>query len=495
MGPRRQAGQPPQGGTPAFNPWAPRNGETSAAPRPRPAATAAPSAPPTRPGAYGSGAGAYGSGSTAFGSRSAPFATSPAAFGSGSGGSNPFAPPSAASAQLGGRAPVADDARPPGAPHRPPTGWPDPRLPSAGPAPEGQRPRRTALYAFTAFLIGAAMVGITFAAYAAGDSRDEKAAASTTTTTRALRAEGDLDIQKILDIARPSVVTIQTGGENSLFGGAGTGVIIDDGLILTNAHVIEGAGDEISVRFSDETTAPAKLVGASTGDDIALIQVDRADLTPATLGSSSNLLVGDRVVAIGNALNLGVDPSVTSGIVSAKNRQISDGSINLDNLIQTDAAINPGNSGGPLVNAAGEVVGINTAIIAGSQNIGFSIAIDSVQDLITKLKQGGGDLTANTATIAAPTMDVSSPELPQEAKDQFGITAEQGALVIGVDPDGAGSAAGLEVGDVITAFDGTPVTTSTELTRMVRSHKPGDEVSVQIERRGKRQTLTITLGP
>jgi putative serine protease PepD len=422
--------------------------------------------------------------------------TGPAAFGAGSSfGSDPFAAPTAPSAQLGGRAPVADDARPPGAPRVPPTSWPDPRLPATGPAPEAHKPRRTALYVFTAFLVGAAMVGAAFAAYAVGDRRDEQAAASTTTTSRPLRATGELDIQKILDIARPSVVTIQTGGPNSLFGGAGTGVIIEDGLILTNAHVIEGAGNEISVRFNDESTAEAKLIGASTGDDIALIQVDRTDLTPATLGSSNNLLVGDPVVAIGNALNLGVDPSVTSGIVSAKNRQISDGTINLDNLIQTDAAINPGNSGGPLVNANGEVVGINTAIIAGSQNIGFSIAIDSVRDLIKELKAGGGDLTSDTATIAAPTMDVSSPELPQEAKDQFGITAEQGAVVIGVDPNGAGSAAGLQVGDVITVFDGAPVSTSNELTRMVRSHDPGDQVTMQIERRGRRQALTITLGP
>ena len=389
---------------------------------------------------------------------------------------------------------MADDARPPGAPSAPPTAWPDPRLPVPTSPSGGDRPRRTALYSFVAFLLGATLVGAVFAAYAAGDSRDEKAA-STTTTTRPLRSEEDLDIQKILDIARPSVVTIQTGSADSMFGGAGTGVIIEDGLILTNAHVIEGAGNEISVVFSDETRAPAELVGASTEDDIALIKVDRTDLTPATLGSSSNLLVGDPVVAIGNALNLGVDPSVTSGIVSAKDRSISDGSISLDHLIQTDAAINPGNSGGPLVNASGEVVGINTAIIAGSQNIGFSIAIDSVKDLIETLKQGGGDITANSAVLGATAVDVTSPDIPQEVKDQFGITADSGALITGIDPNGGAAAAGLQVGDVVVAFDGTPATTANELTRLVRARKPGDQVPVQIERRGKRQTITITLGP
>jgi S1-C subfamily serine protease len=408
-----------------------------------------------------------------------------------------MAPSAAApSAQLGGRAPVADDARPPGAPPVPPTNWPDPRLPAADGDPGGPKHRSTALFAFTAFLVGAVLVGAAFASYALGDRRDERASTSTTTTTRPLRAEGDLDIQKILDIARPSVVTIQTGGPDSMFGGAGTGVVISaDGLILTNAHVIEGAGGEITVRFSDGTSASAELVGASTGDDIALIQADRTDLTPAKLGSSDNLLVGDPVVAIGNALNLGADPSVTTGIVSAKDRQISDGSIKLDHLIQTDAAINPGNSGGPLVNANGEVVGINTAIIAGAQNIGFSIAIDSVEELIAKLKAGGGDLTADTAVLGATTIDVDSPELPQEVKDQFGITAEQGAVVTGVDPDGGAGAAGIQMGDVIISFDGEPVTTAAQLTKLYRAHQPGDSVPVEVERAGKRQTFTVTLGP
>jgi S1-C subfamily serine protease len=391
---------------------------------------------------------------------------------------------------------VADDDRPSGAPSAPPTTWPHPFLPAPEPAPGDGRRRGAALWAFSAFLVGALLVGAVFAAYAIGDRGDEGAAASTT-TTRPLRAEGDLDIQKILDIARPSVVTIQTGGPSSLFGSAGTGVIIsDDGLILTNAHVIEGAGGEdITVRFNDGTSARAKLVGASTGDDIALIKAEQTALTPAKLGSSANLLVGDPVVAIGNALNLGGDPSVTSGIVSAKDRQISDGSISLDNLIQTDAAINPGNSGGPLVNANGEVVGINTAIIQGAQNIGFSIAIDSVQELIDDLKAGGGDLTPNTPVLGVTTVDVSSPDIPQEFKDQFAITAEQGAIVGSVASKSGAATAGIQVGDVVVAFDGQDVTGSTQLTKLVREHKPGDQVSVEVERRGEPRTFTVTLGP
>jgi len=263
-----------------------------------------------------------------------------------------------------------------------------------GSAEQGVRRRSAALVGFVAFLLGALVVGAAFGAYALGDRRGGRSAAtSKTATSRPTGRVSSLDIRRILDVAQPSVVTIQTGSADSIFGSAGSGVVISaDGLILTNAHVIEGSsGGTISVRFNDGTVSPATVVGASKSSDIALIHVKRNDLTPAKLGSSANLRVGDDVVAIGNALNLGGDPSVTRGIVSAKDRSIDDGKISLSHLIQTDAAINPGNSGGPLVNAAGEVVGINTAIIDGSQNVGFSIAIDSVQELIKKLKAGGGD--------------------------------------------------------------------------------------------------------
>lgn len=410
--------------------------------------------------------------------------------------SGPATPPEAPlTAALGGRAPVADDARPPGAPPAPPTGWPEPRLPHALSTGKPDKPRSTVLIAFCAFLFGSLLVGAAFASYALGDRNDE-ASGATTTTTQPLRSAEPLDIQKILDIARPSVVTIQTGSPDGLFGGAGSGVVISsDGLILTNAHVIEGAGSNISVRFSDGTSVEAKLVGASTADDIALIRADRTDLTPAKMGSSANLLVGDPVVAIGNALNLGGDPSVTSGIVSAKDREINEGALRLDNLIQTDAAINPGNSGGPLVNASGEVVGINTAIIAGAQNVGFSIAIDSVQDLIETLKAGGGDLTADTAVLGLTSVDVDSPNVPQQLKDQFGITADQGALVSSVDPKGGASSAGIQEGDVVRELNGQEILGATDLTRMVRRYQPGDQVEVTVERRGQRQTFRVTLGP
>ena len=206
-----------------------------------------------------------------------------------------------------------------------------------------------------------------------------------------------MDIRAVLRKVEPSVVAIETGlvsQNGGIFGrGAGTGVIIsDDGLVLTNNHVIEQAGS-IKVKLADGRELNADLVGSSPADDVALIKIrDVSGLTAAELGNSSDLEVGDEVVAIGNALDLEGTPTVTRGIVSALNRSIDAGNESLSNLIQTDAAINPGNSGGPLVNAAGQVVGIDTAIVDGSQNIGFAIAIDSIKPLITDLKNGGGDV-------------------------------------------------------------------------------------------------------
>ena len=205
-----------------------------------------------------------------------------------------------------------------------------------------------------------------------------------------LRGEA-LDVQGVLGVVSPSVVAIETNVENfrGVFGGSGSGIVIDrNGLILTNAHVIEDA-DTVEVVFFDGTRAPATIVSSIVAEDVALIQVQGVtDTLPATLGTVEQLLVGDPVLAIGNALGLGGDPTVTLGILSAKNRQIEAGRLSFDNLLQTDAAINPGNSGGPLVNAAGEVIGINTAIIEGSQNVGFAIAIDSVMDFLEGFCRG-----------------------------------------------------------------------------------------------------------
>ncbi|HEX2577793.1 MAG TPA: PDZ domain-containing protein, partial [Aquihabitans sp.] len=200
------------------------------------------------------------------------------------------------------------------------------------------------------------------------------------------------------------------------------------------------------------------------------------------------------VVAIGNALALGDDPSVTRGIVSAKDRSINDGQIALDHLIQTDAAINPGNSGGPLVNADGQVVGINTAIIDGAQNVGFSLAIDQVEELLPDLKAGKGDLQPNAAVLGVASVTVDG-QLTDAVREEYGVTATAGALITAVEPESAAADAGIEEGDVIVEADGDPVATNEDVTAAVRSHEAGDRMAITVERQGRRRSFDVTLGP
>ncbi|MBX3313199.1 MAG: trypsin-like peptidase domain-containing protein [Actinobacteria bacterium] len=389
------------------------------------------------------------------------------------------------------RAPVADGTRPTGLDATPPHEWPRPRLPGPSAGEPGEGRRSPAFVALVAFLVGALVMGGAFASYAFGERRSR----DTTSPSATGETAEIVDVRHVLDIAQPSVVTITTGSTDSIFGGAGSGVVVSaDGLIVTNAHVVASSGGRISVRFHDGQTAAASLVGASTSDDIALLRADRTGLTPATLGSSADLRVGDDVVAIGNALALGDEPSVTKGIVSAKNRSIDDGEISLSHLIQTDAAINPGNSGGPLVNAAGEVVGINTAIIEGAQSVGFSIAIDEVEALLPELEAGGGDVDPDGAVLGVATVTVDA-DLDDALREEYGITANQGALVTAVDTDSAASDAGLLEGDVVIEADGEAIVTNQDLTDAVRRHQKGDTMTIVVERDGRRRSFTVTLGP
>ncbi len=301
-----------------------------------------------------------------------------------------------------------------------------------------------------------------------------------------------LDIRAVLDKVQPSVVSIHTGTREGE--AAGSGIVLSaDGLVLTNAHVVEGA-TSVEVDFFDGQTAEARVVGSVPEADVALVQANNleSEVVPAELGSSSDLLVGDDVVAIGNALNLGSDPSVTTGIVSQVGRSIHapDGTI-LDRLIQTDAAINPGNSGGPLVNSAGQVIGVNTAILAEAQNIGFALEIDSIRDLIDDLK-AGRDAARERALLGVSTRDVSMIE--PEVASTYGITAGSGAFVQEVSDGTGAELAGLQEGDVIIEADGRRIRTSEDVVQAVRAKNPGDEISIVIERDGQEMTLTATLG-
>ena len=302
------------------------------------------------------------------------------------------------------------------------------------------------------------------------------------------------DLQAVLHQVQDSVVTIHTSGyaQGSVFEGAGTGVVLsDDGLVLTNAHVVADS-DDISVRLFDGSQHDASLVGSASDSDLAVIKVEgAAPLHPATLGRSADLEVGEPVIAIGNALNLGGLPSVTTGIVSAVDRTISSPEGTLSGLIQTDAAINVGNSGGPLVDAGGEVVGINTAILQDTENLGFAIDIDSARPVIEDLKAGGGGAEAERPLLGVSTRDLAS--IDGATLEQLGIQAEAGAFVVQVTPGTAAEAAGIEAGDVIVGFDGEPLDSAAALGEAISGHSVGDQVEVQIERNGEEATVDAEL--
>lgn len=370
-----------------------------------------------------------------------------------------------------------------------PRTWP--RL-DAPPHP-GDRDRAVGRSALVGGLVGAIVslliLGVA-ALWPTGGGGAEEVRSETPMTT----ATGGVDVGGVLSAVEPSVVSIET--RSALLdgqAGAGTGIVLTaDGLVLTNAHVITGL-NEIQVGLFGGERAPARLVGSFPESDIALIQVEgHSDLVPAELGSSAGLQVGEEVIAIGNALNLGGRPTVTRGIVSALDRSLSAEGITLSNLIQTDAAINPGNSGGPLVNASGQVVGVNTAIIGDAQNIGFSIEIDTVKPLIEEIRAGGGDVRGDQAFLGVNTTDVTGEAAP--ILEEFGITAEEGAFVQSLVPDSAADEAGLEPGDVITAVNGQPTPDSAAVGAVIRRLAPGDEITISVLREGESLEVKATLG-
>ncbi len=313
-------------------------------------------------------------------------------------------------------------------------------------------------------------------------------------------------VAAIAQAVLPSVVSISVRVGSG--GDTGTGVIIrSDGYILTNNHVISSAADgrgEISVQLNNGKATAASIVGSDPKSDLAVLRVRGVSgLTAARLGSSSNLVVGDPVVAIGSPL--GLNQTVTSGIVSAKDRPVSAGRTSATDpgsvidAIQTDAAINPGNSGGPLVNGRGEVVGINSAIAtlpnggggqSGSIGLGFAIPIDQARSIAEEI--------IRTGKATHPILGVSAATLDEtQAKSIAG--AEAGALVSAyngrpaVVPGGPAEAAGIRAGDIIIAIAGARVTGVDELVVETRKHRIGDRVSVTYIRDGKKSTVELTL--
>lgn len=262
----------------------------------------------------------------------------------------------------------------------------------------------------------------------------------------------------------------------------GSGFIIDrDGYIVTNNHVVQGA-DKIKVMLKDGREFDARIKGLDPNTDLALVKIDSdTDLPTVELGDSDALKVGEWVLAIGNPF--GLEHTVTAGIISAKGRVIGSGPY--DDFIQTDASINPGNSGGPLINMAGKVVGINTAIIAGGQGIGFAIPVNLARGIIEQLKTKG--------EVTRGWLGVGIQDLTKELKEYYGMKDGKGVLITQVFPGDPAAKAGLERGDIILEVNGQEVGTTRELSRMIAEASVGKEVDMVVLRKGTRMDFHIRL--
>jgi S1-C subfamily serine protease len=422
------------------------------------------------------------------------------------GGSQPYARAAAAGAPQYG-AVGHDAAAPPpygaGASVPPGPGAGEPTIPSAAwapvppPARRVRRDRPGLKSAFVGGIVGAlvgalAAGGIVAAVDNNGPTRTIIEQSPSNTQARpASVIQSPGDIQSILSKVEPAVVRINVtvnGGFSGTEQGVGTGFIISsDGYIVTNAHVA-GDASTIQVQLHNGRVVPGRLVGASTQNDLAVVKIDGKNLPTVELGDSDSLEVGDQVIAIGNALGLEGEPTVTSGIVSGLNRVLQEpNNVDIANTIQTDAAINPGNSGGPLVDANGRVVGINTAIAnpSESNNIGFAIAISPAKSVIDALRKGQ---EPQVAFLGVGTEPVTS-----DLVQQRNLSVDQGAYVSSVSSGSAAAGAGIRTGDVIVKVDGDRVTSSEDVINAVRRHVPGDTISVTVDRSGSERTFAVKL--
>lgn len=352
------------------------------------------------------------------------------------------------------------------------------------PAPQKQSKGGLIAGATAIALFAGAMGGGVGYLLAADSQSPAPAAAATTNSDASVSVPVSSGIADIAAAVQPAVVQLNIAGSD----GEGTGsgfVISQDGYIITNHHVAGPAGEDgsIEVSFADGSTATGRLVGSDPGYDLAVVKVDRTGLSTLPLGSSEAVRVGDTAIAVGSPL--GLQGTVTSGIVSALNRPVTAGDANntsFINAIQTDAAINPGNSGGPLVDAAGQVIGVNSAIAtmgmggaAGSIGLGFAIPIDTAKRIAEEIMTTGSSST--------PIIGV-----------QLDTTYNgDGALIADVNPGSPAEQAGLQDGDLITAINGTVIGESTDLIVAIRDNAPGDTVTLTVLRNGQTADYPVTL--
>lgn len=373
--------------------------------------------------------------------------------------------------------------------HRPPSPLPPPPPPSSPEATAPHRPSRPGR------LVGAAAACVVLSAGVAyGTVRltenDGTQVSYVATGAGANGSAATSDLYALLAKAQPAVAAIQvsTGeGDDLTPIAAGSGVVIsNDGLMLTNAHVVQVTdqqGNAIEnptfiVKMFDGTVRSATVLGASADYDVALLQLDdTSNLFPLALADTSTIRVGDGVVAIGNALDLGDSPTVTTGIVSALDRSLQESNtITLHGLIQTDAAINHGNSGGALVNMSGDLIGINSAGIPDAQNVGFAISVATIKPLLDDLKAG-----KNVEASPIGFIGVNVAETP------FGVT------VTTVQSGTPAADVGIKAGDIITMVGDSSIATANQLSTALRGTSPGATITVTVERDGKPQSFEVTL--
>ncbi|NYI05503.1 S1C family serine protease [Allostreptomyces psammosilenae] len=478
QGPEAAAG--PAGATGVHAPQSPAPAHHGHAPQPAPAGTATTQAFPTLGHAHAAAPGGQGASAYHPGQPGQP------------GHGQPGYPQQPPQYPYGG-----PPAQPPGVGH--PGFPPGPGGPAAG--DRGRRRGVVGLVAATAIL-AAAIGGGVGAFVGERDSGSTGTSLSAPLDPEAVNRAPD-SIAGIAQAALPGTVTISATGGNEA--GTGTGFVYDTaGNILTNNHVVAPAADggELNVVFSDGSSHPASIVGRAPGYDVAVIRLDDpegVDLQPLQLGNSDEVVVGDTAIAIGAPF--GLSGTVTSGIVSAKDRPVASGSsdgsqASYMNALQTDASINPGNSGGPLLDASGRVIGVNSAIRstgggspfgqeeAGSIGLGFAIPINQAKWVADQLIEDGTAEYANLGVLYNQQYSgVGAQIMPQEVQGQEPVT-----------PGGPADEAGLEPGDVITRMDDSAIDSGPTLVSEIWSHKPGDQVEVTYIRDGETHTTTVTLG-
>ncbi len=351
-----------------------------------------------------------------------------------------------------------------------------------------------------------------------GQTTTTGAGGSVTTTTETTTTSGggtagfaDSDLvspaELVASDVAPSVVNVQVKGTvpgpfgDQTVGGEGSGVIFSsDGMIITNNHVVaeqtqsgEIQFDSITVTLATGEELPARVVGRDPLTDLAVIKVEKTGLPAATfLQDFNEVKIGEYAIAIGSPL--GYENSVTLGIVSGVSRDIRDAigpeGLALVDLIQTDAAISPGNSGGALVDARGRVIGINVAYLppgqTGAQNVGFAIPADVATDVARQI--------IDTGRVTHAYLGIRYTPVTQALQQQFSLSRSSGVLVASVDPDTPAAQAGLRQGDIIIEIDGNDIKSDSDLAKLLRRHKPGDAVSVTLDRDGTEETVQVTLG-